>query len=127
MAAELAKRILRGELFKIVHAGQGAADLVTLARSSPGGETWLAALEDADARAIIGAIGGLACHPKHESPLEIASREAARAMVEQKLTDQMICELKRLERIGIALAVVGLAIAIPGGVIAAIQISGLFQ
>jgi hypothetical protein len=39
----------------------------------------------------------------------------------------MICELKRLERIGIALAVVGLAIAIPGGVIAAIQISGLFQ
>ena len=107
MATELAKRILMGE--------------------RTDGKVWLAALEDADTSDIIAAISELGTVATSTTPTQIACREAARAMVEQRLTDRMIREMKRLECIGVCIASVGLAIAIPGAVIAGIQVWKLFE
>ncbi len=54
---------------------------------------WYAALEASDTRELIAAIGGLSGDSRSES-----FREAAQAMVEQKLTDRMFEQMERLER-----------------------------
>ena len=75
MPAAVAKRTLRGESVKMVPGGEGARDLVDLARTALGADAWLAALEDADTLAIIGAIGGLP-RGSHHPLTDQAYREA---------------------------------------------------
>jgi hypothetical protein len=59
---------------------------------------WFAALEEADIRSIIAVIGNLGAVATGSTPTQIAYREAARSMVELKLTDRMIEKMDSLER-----------------------------
>ena len=127
MAAELAKRILGGEQPPKSPAGEGGRDLAHLALQTPGGGVWLAALEDADTRAIIAAISEVGTVATMTTPTQIAYREAACSMVEQKVAERTIAEMRRLECIGVALAVVGIFVAVPSAVIAGLQLWEFFR
>ncbi len=128
MAANRAKEMLEKGGFKIPPAWEGGEALLRLARDSattPAG--WFAAIEDADVESIIAAIAGLSeLEGADRSEATIhrrrAFREAARAVVDAKLTGRTIREMKRLEKVGIGLAFVGLLVAIPSAVIAIHQI-----
>jgi hypothetical protein len=111
----------------MAEASEGGKDLFKFSLDTPGSDAWLSALDDADTRSIIAAISKLGTVATDRTPTQIAYREAARSMVEQKLTDRMISEMKRLERIGVYVAIVGLSIAIPGAVIAGIQLCILIK
>ena len=53
-------------------------------------------------------------------------RDAGRAAIDTVLTKQMIRAMRRLERVGIFVGVVGLVVAVPSGVIAVLELSRLF-
>jgi len=127
MPADIAKRLLEGEGMQGHPAGAGAMSLIIFAETAPGVDYWLLALEDADTPEIIAAIAGLGSVSTSSTPTQIAFREAARSMGEQRLSEKMVREMKRLERVGIALAVVGLLVAIPSCVIAINQLRDLLS
>jgi len=92
--------------------------LIELVHRRPDALDWFKALEQAHTRAIIGAIGELGSTGAIGARLE-GYREAARAMVEQKLSDQMIAKMEDLERVStrlgwiavfVGLAAIGVAI-----------------
>ena len=76
----------------------GAKKLLAIASNETAGVEWLGALEEADVRALIGAIGGLSAQGGITGARREAQREAARAMVELKLTEQMVHRMQQLER-----------------------------
>jgi len=84
---------------------------------------WAVALEIAEPQQIARAIGD-----PYLPLYAIADpfRESARAMVQVKLTQRTVDEMKRLERAGLRLAIVGILVAIPSAIIAAIQLYRLF-
>ncbi len=126
MGAKKAEEIIKTGQFVAPDAwrgGQALLDLARLLATDP--SAWYTAIEDADTEEIIAAIGGL--NQRHDPWRYESFREAARAMVEQKIAERTIAEMRRLEKVGIALAVVGIFVAIPSAVIAAAQVLELFQ
>lgn len=87
-----------------------AEGLVELATSSPTVAEWYRAMQELETRALIAAIAGLGT-VQTLGPHFIAYREAARAMVEQRLTDEMLGRMEKLERAGFFVGVVGLMLA----------------
>jgi hypothetical protein len=116
----VAKRILRGESFTRPAAPSRADELIALAtRSTTQFDAWHALIEQADTHTLIATIGAIGRGDEPLGSRGAGYREAARAMLDQKLTDRMIEKMEKLDtastrlgRIGIGLAVVGLIEAI---------------
>lgn len=88
------------------------------------GPEWYAALENSTPREIIAAIGQMSSIDVN-APKVVACRDAARAMVEQKLTDRMLEQMGRLERPTARLERVGVLVGIAGLALAAAQLVGV--
>ena len=104
MPIEVAERILRGEAVEVPEAGQAGRQLMILAtryNDPQHPEHWYASLKDADEHSLIAAIGAI--NESIPGPVK-AFREAARAMVDQKLTDRMVGKMEDLERASTVLA-----------------------
>jgi len=103
---------------------EGARELLRIANTFPSGDEWLGALQEQSPRAIVGAIGGLDRNRVSGRVAVESFREAARAMVEVKLTEQMVERMEGLERaanraawVGVGLTAVGTFVAIVGVVL----------
>jgi hypothetical protein len=121
MPAEVAKKILEREGFQTPAAIEGGTALLDLINRHGSFDAWYAAIEDADEKSIIVAISGIGSNV----PLDLITgsfREAARSMVELKLTDRMIDKMDRLEKASNRLAVVGIRLAVVG-IVAAVVIA----
>jgi len=123
MTVEVAKKILRGEQYNMPPGGEDGKTLVRLAQKlgPHGGPDWFASLADAELAPIVAAIGGLSRPLDPLGHLD-AFREAARAMVEQKLTERMVAKMEDLERVSTKLARGALWLAAAGVLFAAVQI-----
>ena len=65
------------------------------AKTNPGAAAWFTAIDAAESGALVAAIGGLGgTGATHTEPY----REAARAMLEQKLAEAGIAQMARLEK-----------------------------
>lgn len=115
---DLVEGILSGKAYQAPSGSEGGRALKRLVAHRPGSDAWFASLVAADERSIIAAIGGI----EGVTGSAEAYRDAARAMVEQKLAERTIREMRRLELVGIVLAVVGLLVAIPSAILAGVQL-----
>jgi hypothetical protein len=95
----LAARIRRGESFTRPVPVSRADELIALGRHATGQfDAWYAAIEQADTHTLIAVITAIG---RGDEPLGSRGpgyREAARSMLEQKLTDRMIAKMEDLER-----------------------------
>ena len=125
------KRIARDGSFIVPHEALDGRELVKLAEglalTHGGTEQWYAALDAAPTQSIIASMGALGGPHPQQGPRLHAFRDAARAMVEQKVAERTSAEMRRLERIGVRLAVVGIFVAVPSAVIAGLQLWKLFR
>lgn len=118
MPAEIAKAILRDGSGVVPAPGRDARHLSMLATrlsrdASLSWDLWYAAIEDADTRTLIAAMAALGTTGTTGARYE-AFRDAARAMVEQKLTDQTIAEMRKLEKASTRLGWVAAALTAVG-------------
>jgi hypothetical protein len=89
-------------------ADEGAKRLIALSRTHPDSLIWFRALEDSEPRQIIAAIGSMGTIGVNAGQYD-AYRDAARAVVEMKLTDELTRSSSRLACVGWCVtAVVGL-------------------
>ena len=125
------KQIARGGSFTLPPEARDGRELVKLAQGlarSPGGtEQWYAALDAAPTQSIIASMGDLGLPHPDFGPRLHAFRDAARAMVEQKVAERTSAEMRRLERIGVRLAWVGICVAVPSAAIAGLQLWEFFR
>ena len=113
MGTEIADKVLRGEPYKDPREPrEGGGQLLKVANREPPFDLWYACIDDADTRSLIAAIAGFGSYTTGMNPAKESLREAARSMVEQKLTDRMIEKMDRLEHASNRLAVVGIIVAV---------------
>ena len=111
MAGAATECILSGRAYEAPRGMEGGRRLLSVARVRPGGDAWHACLAEADITSIIQVIGWLG---EESAPRMGAYRDAARAVLEQRLTARMAVRLDALERASRRLgwiAIAALAIA----------------
>ena len=97
------KRIARDESFTLPPEAKGGRELAKLAERLVGipgtSEQWFVELKAANTQKIVASMGALTSLDRHLGPGLHAFRDAARAMVEEKLADRMIAKMEALERV----------------------------
>lgn len=94
-----------------------------LAQSGHEGSDWFRAIEEADTRDLIHAIGAMGATGTIGVKYD-ALRDSARSMVEQKLTERMIEKMEALERVSTRLGRIGVFLALAAIAVAILQLVG---
>lgn len=119
----LAERILRGESFTRPAPASGADELIALAkRSTTQFDAWYALIEQADTHTLIATIGAIGRGDEPLGSRGTGYREAARAMLEQKLTDRMIEKMEKLDATTTRLSRAALFVGVVGTVATLISV-----